>query len=755
MRGGDMVGRTRNPSVIWQTSGLLALAFLIGGCVAEPAGEGDLAAAEAAVASSTRFVVDRTNDSNDGSCGLGIASSGRCNLRAAVQAAASVPGAVEIALGVDATVDTGEIVIAARPDGAPLRIVAAAGRAIVGAGHARLFTVDAGATLTLRGVRVSGFAAYDGGAIANRGRLELDGASFADNHATCSGVGAMTAFATCSGGAIASSGQLTLSGGTRFEHNSVDAGAYTASFTTSSASGGAIASSGTIVVDGAVAFADNSAAATSFSGAHPIPVSDAWASAAGGAIYSAGGSLVFTDRATGGCSFSGNAARAAATPYHAGPGTATSSGGAIYSLGQLIMAPDACTFEGDQALTDPDVHAEPAAVPPGVRARLDEATQSIVFTASDPVAWVDLHLAINGARTTNVRMQAGAAGSFVVGPLALRADDELAYSFTYFAAGAAHDSFTYTRTVPLTFEPRAFRPEVRSTLTDGAYLVRLVSNAPVDWADVHYSVNGGAPANLRLHDVGGSTGQVITLAANDQLSYWMTYAANGHVLETGVYDFHPSAPTAATMWTHGFPVDDPAHPGAIPAGCMASGSWYTCEPLGFSRVSTSGSYRFADDAALVPFGIIGTGPYGTSLVKTLRVAFSAPAGGPRTGTGLVQLPSSAAAEGVPPLDEADRDRGKFVSPAWNLRASYLVGGEGLSVALVDVNGLRSNAVDLSSYRSSYCRYGCSLKVPVSVLVAGTDVDLSQIRYLELRTESGITSDPTLVVGHLLFDDFPY
>jgi hypothetical protein len=741
------------------TSGWLALALVAGGCLADPAdgapGVADLASDQAALTSPTRFVVDRTNDGTDGSCGGGVESAGRCNLRAAVAAAAGLPGAVQIDLAVDSVVSA-EIAIAARGPDARLSIVAGAGRSITASGYTRLFTVDADAQLALRGVRVSGFTAFDGGAISSRGQVELDGALFTGNHATCSGVGAMTAYANCSGGAIASSGNLLLTGGTRFEHNSVDAGAYTATYTNSSASGGAIASSGTILIDGPVSFVNNASAANSFSGAHPVPFSDAWATSAGGAIYSAGGKIEVTDRATGACSFSGNAARAEAHPYNAGPGTANASGGAIYSLGQLILAPDACTFDGNAALTDGDVHADPAAVAPSVRARLDEASQSIVFTSSANVAWVELHLAVNGARQTNVRMRtgSGAAGAFFVGPLALRADDQLDYFFTYFADGVAHDTSRYSRTVPLTFEPKAFRPEVRAHVTAGAYLVRLVANTPVDWADVHYRVNGGAQQNARLHTVGGALGQVLTLGANDQLSYWMTYSAGGHVLETGSYDFHPTTPTAATLWTHGFPTFDPAHPGAIPDGCMASGNWYTCEPFAFSRVETSGSYRFLDDAALVPFEIVGTGPFGNAFIKTLRIAFSA-AAGPRTGLGLVQLPSSSAATGVPPVDDADRDRGKFVSPSWSLRASYLIGGEGLSIALVDVNGLRSNAADIVTYRSSYCRYGCALKVPVATLVAGTDVDLNQIQYVEVRTESGIAIDPTLVMGHILFDDFPY
>ncbi|MDB5617274.1 hypothetical protein, partial [Tardiphaga sp.] len=147
-----------------------------------------------------------------------------------------------------------------------------------------------------------------------------------------------------------------------------------------------------------------------------------------------------------------------------------------------------------------------------VAERLDESTQSIVFDPGVNTAWADLHLTINGTRGTNVRMRKGADGTFVAGPFALRADDELTYSFTYFARGVGNDTATYTRIVPLTFEPRALRPEVRAAFTPGAYQMRLVSTAKVTWADVHYAVNGAPALNARLVDAGGTLARAITLA---------------------------------------------------------------------------------------------------------------------------------------------------------------------------------------------------------------------------------------------------
>ena len=51
--------------------------------------------------------------------------------------------------------------------------------------------------------------------------------------------------------------------------------------------------------------------------------------------------------------------------------------------------------------------------------------------------------------------------------------------------------------------------------------------------------------------------------------------------------------------------------------------------------------------------------------------------------------------------------------------------------------------------------GSNVDLELSTFNAGTDVDLSQIRYLELRTESGATVDPQLVLSHVVLDDFAF
>ncbi len=307
-------------------------------------------------AQATRFVVDLSNDSSTGVCRANRSSSGRCNLRAAVRAAAATHGAVEIDLAVDSVVSGGEMAIDAP---AQLTIVASGPRQIVGSQSSRLFTVGSAVTLVLHDVTVKNFATMDyGGALVNHGDLELLTTTFSDNQARCSGGGVQSASAYCGGGAISNDGLLTIRSGSVFENNTVDAQASTATFTYSSASGGAIVSNGSVIVDGPVFFMNNQVRATSTSGWHPIPAGGANASAGGGAIYNGGGRLEFVPSGIRGCVFASNAATAEASSPVA-PGSATSVGGAIVSQGTLILQPGACTFVGNQAQTDPDVHVQP------------------------------------------------------------------------------------------------------------------------------------------------------------------------------------------------------------------------------------------------------------------------------------------------------------------------------------------------------------------------------------------------------------
>jgi hypothetical protein len=328
---------------------------------AHGAAAGIVAAAEHR-ACTTHIIVDRADDTSDGTCVANRHSRGQCNLRAAAQAALVATGPVEIELAVDATIERGQIALAVA-DGAPaarIAVVAHHPRKITGNQTSRLFDIGANVDVELRNLVISSFFAFDGGAvnIAANGRLEASGVTFAHNAAGCSGVGAMTAYATCSGGAIQNGGTLVLNGGTRFEDNSLRAEAYTASFTTAWGAGGAIASGGSIVIDGPVHFTGNSSTALSVSGVHPLPVSGAWATAFGGAIFSSGGSLRVEGRAIGRCHFEGNVATAQATSIDHQTESASSIGGAIYAQGELDLPTGACTFQDNAALTDADLHSE-------------------------------------------------------------------------------------------------------------------------------------------------------------------------------------------------------------------------------------------------------------------------------------------------------------------------------------------------------------------------------------------------------------
>jgi hypothetical protein len=65
-------------------------------------------------------------------------------------------------------------------------------------------------------------------------------------------------------------------------------------------------------------------------------------------------------------------------------------------------------------------------------------------------------------------------------------------------------------------------------------------------------------------------------------------------------------------------------------------------------------------------------------------------------------------------------------------------------------------IDVPGHRSSYCRYGCQLDVPVAQLAAGTSLDLSQIRYVAFVTEDNATVDQTVTVTDISFGPpFPF
>jgi hypothetical protein len=385
--------------------------------------------------------------------------------------------------------------------------------------------------------------------------------------------------------------------------------------------------------------------------------------------------------------------------------------------------------------------------------RFDESAQTILFTADGAADAVDAHVTIaddrGAARVANVRMRRGSDGAFVAGPLALAAGDRLSFWFTTLSRGVGHDTAATSAEVSTTFQPLALRAEIRGNATQG-YAAHTVSQQPLDWVDLHYRIDGAAQQNVRMARGAEDWSLPLSLRSAptpSAVDYFITYSVGGQVFDGGQQHYRPSDPDERLVWIDSLFVPDRTTQGP-PAGCVADGDWYHCDPYDFSHIYTSGGYHFDGDVLLVPFTITGTGPYGEALLKTVRLGFHYDGAAPRTGSGLVLLPTSTVRNGLPPRDQADEYYGKRVLSSWVLHASYLLGGDGLGVALVDVNGVRSHVVDVAQNRSTYCRYGCSLEVPIAQLAGNTGIDLEQIRYVAFTTEDGATVDQTMTISDL-------
>jgi hypothetical protein len=153
----------------------------------------------------------------------------------------------------------------------------------------------------------------------------------------------------------------------------------------------------------------------------------------------------------------------------------------------------------------------------------DQDFQSIIFQPTVAIDWVILHVTIDGARTTNVRLpetgtSAVAGPSYEIGSLPVLPGDSVVYSFTYAVNGLAYDTPEFTAVLPSSWAPTTFFTEVAG----GAIVV--VSTATLAWADVHYTINGGAQSNVRLQQGGASSTYVqpVTLRAGDVLKYAVT-----------------------------------------------------------------------------------------------------------------------------------------------------------------------------------------------------------------------------------------
>ena len=201
-------------------------------------------------------------------------------------------------------------------------------------------------------------------------------------------------------------------------------------------------------------------------------------------------------------------------------------------------AADASGEKGENK--DENVAASRAADTAPYLQTFDQDFQSIIFQPSVAIDWVILHVAINGARTSNVAMpgtgtSAAAGPSYEIESLPVLPGDTVTYSFTYAVNGIGRDTPQFTYALPPTWIPRTF-----STRFTGA-AIEVTSATPLAWADVHYAVNGGTPQNVRLTLQGSRYVQPVTLAPGDVLDYSVTYSTGHAVFDTAIA--HYTSPT--------------------------------------------------------------------------------------------------------------------------------------------------------------------------------------------------------------------
>jgi hypothetical protein len=343
----------------------------------------------------------------------------------------------------------------------------------------------------------------------------------------------------------------------------------------------------------------------------------------------------------------------------------------------------------------------------------------------------------------NVRMTPSGS-SYRLTPLALRPGDQLSYYFTYLIGTVQTTTPTINYAVPLTFQPKAFLPrvDIGSSATD--YLVHIATSTPPLWADVHYTINGGTMQNVRM----ASGGTHVTLNTNDSLVYSMTYAYGTLVFETAQYTYVPTAPSFGYSWVNEALPTDPG------TGCDANGPPFNCSPYPFSLLYADGGYHStATSFPLVPVEVTAISTtYFTGNLDMLFPAFTYSGPTPRTGTGLALIPAASGNTGSRPSTSADALLGKNVSATPALASNFVVGGAGMAVGFVDINGLWSNVVDVSQYFVG-CESGqCIFQVPLGTLTAGSPVDTTQVRYVVYVTESGATVNPSVNISDISFDN---
>ncbi|WP_255987809.1 hypothetical protein [Chitinolyticbacter albus] len=206
-------------------------------------------------------------------------------------------------------------------------------------------------------------------------------------------------------------------------------------------------------------------------------------------------------------------------------------------------------------------------------------------------AWVDIHYTVAGGGQLNVRMtNSGTNNTYTVSGIPTNA--KVTYSFTIGASdGSAIDtawsSFNYTGAattptpaptpVPTPVPTPAPTPVPTPTPTPSAsYGATKLSGGVVafyanggNWADIHYTVNGGGQINVRMVNSGtNNTYQITGVPANATIVYWYTIGqANGSAVDTPkqtlTYTGSPATPTPTSVPT---PAPTPAPtPGPTPA----------------------------------------------------------------------------------------------------------------------------------------------------------------------------------------------
>jgi len=110
--------------------------------------------------------------------------------------------------------------------------------------------------------------------------------------------------------------------------------------------------------------------------------------------------------------------------------------------------------------------------------------------------WADVHFTINGGAQQNLRMtQSGGNNSYQLANVAAGAT--VTYRFTIGLAGGGA-----TETAWMTFTVGGSTGGANGHTISGSNVLFHVNNAP--WADVHYTINGGAQQNIRMTQSGGN-----------------------------------------------------------------------------------------------------------------------------------------------------------------------------------------------------------------------------------------------------------